>query len=394
VAVIAGAHPDEPVGTSTALHLAEQLQSNPALAPLRERITFHAVPMANPDGSQRNHGWFSQWMKGPELGVYLRNVRRDTPDQDVEFGFPRFKGDVVRPENAAIARWFDSLGTLNHYVSLHSMFLGGGALLLVAADDVGQAMPMLENVLEVAKKKGLTLHDKDRFGQKGFSRLAPGLQSAPTASAMREFFEAGGRSDVADNFRASSMQYVQEHNGAPVALVSEIPLVFDPRLSSMKRVGRSRAKEEERFARGIEKTLTEASGWADTMAGLKLPGVTAVADLAGRVAAFRKRIDAGVATVAAMRGDFARYGEAEATEGVVLENDLNLRRRRIALLGQAGQVMAGFGGAEVERLRANFEGQQTSELAEIAEQFDLRFPSVATQMEIQLASILAGVGRG
>lgn len=397
VAAIAGAHPDEPVGSATCLHLANRLASDPHLAWLRERITLHLVPQANPDGSAKNARWFPSWdsrdvesparvppLRGgaprkPSIKDYLKWVQRDLPKDDVEFGFPN-----ARPENEAIARWFDQIGRIDHYVSLHSMFLGGGALFLVTAKDMNSAQPKLRFLLERAQAVGLPLHDKDRAGQKGFHRISAGLQTAPTAEAMKQFFQAGGAEKVAKEFLLNSMQYVERNNGCPLAFVSEIPLCYDARLSSMKPLPVLRSAEEKRLADGLEAGLDEASALAQRLSRIEL-SPRAAADLA----LLDDRIAAGRAGIAALRGDLERYGDTPATEGNMLETNLNILRRRAQYFAMALAILDNEKGENAEFLRKEIDGELDGVIASIARESNLRFPSLEAQVELQLASVLA-----
>ncbi len=368
ITVMAGAHPDEPTGTLTGLHLLEKLGTDPRFAPLLERITLHVVPQANPDGSARNAAWFSSW---PDLESYFKNVARDLPKDDVEFGFPdgpsRAPGEV-RPENRALATWLDGIGHVDHHASLHSMFLGGGALFLVTADELkpdtpSPHAPTLRFLLDEADAVAMPLHDKDRMGQKGFFRLGAGLQTAPTAEAMKAFF-AG--QETAQAFLLNSMQYVAQNDGCPFSLVSEIPLVYDPRISSQKVTGVTRAAAEAALADGLLAVADRLDAFA-----VGLP------DIQERLRSMRN-------AAKAQKADLGRYGDKPATEGILVENDLNLLRREATLL--AGIVRRLDGGPQADEA-----GERLSALVdEIRARFELKFPPVDVQMRLQIAAVLAG----
>ncbi len=380
VVAMAGAHPDEPVGTVTCLHLAQRLATDPRLAALCEQATFHFVPMANPDGSAANASWLPSWGPRPDLGAYLSQVRRDVPKDDVEFGFPSDPSQAVRPENAAIAGWFDRIGKIDHYVSLHSMFIGGGALFLLMGDLEGE-IGKVRFVQDRIAAKGLPLHDKDRFGQKGFHRLGPGLMTAPTKDEMAAFFAAGGASAQAAQFKLNSMQYVTQRNDCPLAFVSEIPLCYDKRISSMTPIDRSRVDEELRFASALEGVYAEAAGWSAALAEAGVP--------AAEVEAFEASMNTGRAATNAMRGDLARYGDAPATEGNVLENDLNILRRRAALAARGLTLLESA--PRPNAARATLQGVVDDTIRSIRSDFALRHPSLEAQVDLQTACVLAGL---
>jgi Zinc carboxypeptidase len=392
ISVMAAAHPDEPTGSLTALHLLEQLGTDPRFAALLERITLHIVPCANPDGVARNAPWFSSWQKSggapPDLLTYFRHVARDLPADDVEFGFPETRGPHAdgdaRPENRALASWLDGIGRVDHHASLHSMFLGGGALFLVTADELQAHAAQLRFLLGEADAVALPLHDKDRMGQKGFFRLGAGLQTAPTAEAMREFF-AGTK--TAENFKLNSMQYAQKHTAAPLALVSEIPLVYDARISSMKPAGHTRAQEEERFADGLLQMVARVR---DVVDGLRAHSEDP--HVAAAVLDLDKRLASAETAAGAQKKDLARYGDAPATEGNVVENDLNLLRREATLLATLSRHLGATKGSTVgQKAHAEPVLERLAELVEeIQARFRLRFPPVEVQMRLQIAAVLAG----
>jgi hypothetical protein len=363
------------------------------------------VPQANPDGSAKNERWFSSWSPSSgrsaragspaavRLAEYFRWVHRDSPKDDVEFGFPDRPGGEARPENAAIAGWFDRLGRIDHYVSLHSMFLGGGALFLVRAPDLEASAPRLRFLLDETKANGLPLHDKDRFGQKGFHRICAGLMTAPTAEEMSAFFQSGKQSEVASHFKLNSMQYVERYAGCPLAFVSEIPLSYDPRLASMKPVEHTRAEEERRLAAGLTEVLDEGEALARRMGALAL-------EPAGMLEAGISRLGAelrsGRAQAAALLGDLERYKDAPATEGNVLETKLLLLRRRAGIYAHAIAVLEAAPpprAAELVALAAELEGKLNGVLARIGSEFDLRYPTLETQVRLQVAALLGALVR-
>ncbi len=369
--VMAAAHADEPVGTLTCLQLIERLALDPSCAALASCVTLHVVPCANPDGAVKNAPWLSSWGTPRALEAYFTHVSRDLAAADVEFGFPTAPHGNARVENQALAHFFDAArdaavgdaqaGIAGH-TSLHSMFLGGGALFLVTADGVREPnnphSEKLRFLLDESARAGLALHDKDRMGQKGFFRIGAGLQTAPTAEAMSAFFGGGG-------FALNSMQYVAKHGACPFAIVSEIPLVYDARISSNAPAGISRAAEEERFARAL---LTMAQGVRTLAASAKIADGT----LGNRLAAIES-------TASASLNDLSRYGDMPATEGNIVENDLNLLRREATLLA----AIADGNPAIAQRFSAVVEAITTG--------FALKFPSLEVQVRLQIAAVLASV---
>jgi hypothetical protein len=373
---IAGAHADEPMGTATCLALVEALATDERFAGMRDKIRLSVVPLANPDSTVRNEPWFSAWQKRPDLETYLRHVRRDLPGKAVEFGFRVDEPEKMQPESRAIAAWFDGLGKIDHYVSLHSMFLGGGALFLAMADDP-KASPVLSLLTGEAGRLGLPLHDKDRRGQKGFDYLGPGLHAAPTAQAMASFFDAGAASRDAAGFTMSSMEYVRRKNDCSLCLVTEIPMVYDPAFASQEIVGPSRADEERRYADALREVAREVRSFV-----AEVPDAGDVLDGVEKSAAATERL------ASALLEDLERYDGHPSTRGVVLENDLNLARRRASLFGAAAEALRGAGRDGPHRDRA--EALADEAIRGIRDGFALRYPSLETHMRLQMAAVLAG----
>jgi len=222
VSLIAGCHADEPVGPETLTALVEGLTRDDAFAPLLEAVRFAVVPHVNPDGEAANRAWIDRW---PDIGAYFRDVEREPPGRDVEFGFPD-----LRPENRAVAAFLARHAPVSLHLSLHGMGASEGALLLIERTWAGARTAALRTHFAAARDHaGLSPHDHDRAGEKGFFRLGPGFQTTPEGAMMRHHFETLGDADMAARFRNTSMEYVRTLGGAPLCLVTELPLFVLPR---------------------------------------------------------------------------------------------------------------------------------------------------------------------
>ncbi len=217
ISITAGAHADEPAGPIAACVLA-WFMSAEECAPLRDRFTFTICPQVNPDGAEANRPWFSQL---PDLETYLRNVKREEPGDDIEFGYPTNGFGPLRPENAAVAEFLATGAPYHVHASLHSMGMAEGAWFLIEKSWVDKTQPLQQRLCELAKRHGFALHDIQRNGEKGFTRIGPGLCTTPTGAAMREHFAKAPL--TAAKFHGSSMEYVRQLGGNPLALVSEVP---------------------------------------------------------------------------------------------------------------------------------------------------------------------------
>jgi hypothetical protein len=375
---IAGAHGDEPIGPASCLALVEALATQPSLAPLLERIRLSVVPLANPDGTARNQFWFPSWQKSPDLETYLRHVRRDPPGRAVEFGFRIESPELMKPESRAIAAWFSRLGPIDHYVSLHSMFLNGGALFLAMGEHLEDSAA-LRLLTDRARALGMPLHDKDRCGQKGFYRIGPGLHSAPTAEAMAKFFDGGGEKESADAFTMNSMEYTRRMNGCPLALVTELPMIFDPAFSSQEKVESSRVDQERAHATELHRLAEEVLAFIDEVPdkGELLKGPTTSAKTTASLAS-------------GLLGDLDRYRGRPGTLGVGLENELDRLRRRASLYGALSTAFDKANEPAWARYREQAALRATDALGEIRRRFRMKSMAIETHMNLQMAAILLG----
>ncbi len=232
VSLLAGNHPDEPVGPDFLRRFAGAVSHCPdAYGPLLDAFRFFIAPHTNPDGAFRNRAWRKVWNESADrteaiAAAYLRHAMREPPGRDVEFGFPD-----MRPENRAVAAWLRKHGPFVLHGSLHGMGISGGALLLIEKHWGYRAARLQARFREAAQAERLPLYDRNRQGEKGFFYLAPGFWTTPEAPAMRAFFEARGDMETAALFRSSSMEYVRSLGGDPLCYVTELPLFLARGLS-------------------------------------------------------------------------------------------------------------------------------------------------------------------
>ena len=217
VSLLAGNHADEPVGPETLrLLILEGLAQRERLGPLLEAFRFAIVPHTNPDGEARNRAWMAAW---PDVRAYVREVVREAPGRDLEFGFPSMRG-----ENEAVSAFLHEHAPFALHMSLHGMAFSEGAMLLINRPWAFRTAPLQRAFAEAAREAGLRLHDHNRKGEKGFFYLAPGFTTTPEGEAMRTFFRAQGNEATAAHFHDSSMEFVQRLGGDPLCLVTELPL--------------------------------------------------------------------------------------------------------------------------------------------------------------------------
>lgn len=217
VSVIAGSHADEPAGPMTAQILPLALAQ---LAPdLLDRCTFRIVPQMNPDGADRNRAWFAD---PPDFATYLRHAVREQPGDDIEFSFA--DTPEARSECRAALAWLAPHAPYAAHFSLHGMGYAEGAWFLLCREWAARSGSLMDTLESLCQRIEFPLHEIDRKGDKGFTRLRQGFSTTPTAVAMREFFLAQQDPRMAARFLPSSMEAIAALGGDPLCMVSEMPL--------------------------------------------------------------------------------------------------------------------------------------------------------------------------
>jgi len=235
VSLIAGCHADEPVGPEMLSLLADFLTELSPDHELVEKATWFIIPHLNPDGASRNAAWVDRPIrcidsKGrPDLAydpfLYVEQVARELPGDDIEFGFPRAADDrLARPENQCAASFLAPGAPFRLHASFHGMGFAPGPWFLLEPSWIDRTDQMRERLRETVHQMELPLFDADRKGEKGFSRIDEGFSTRPDSAAMVRFFRDRGDDDTAARFRPSSMEYVRSLGGDPLTVVSEMPL--------------------------------------------------------------------------------------------------------------------------------------------------------------------------
>lgn len=219
--VVGGVHPNEPIGSLTILHLAEQLVSDAAFREAMD-VTWHIVPCADPDGMRLNEGWFAD---PSDRERYARGFYRPAPDEQVEWTFPfsykKAYFDAMMPETQALARAIDTARP-DLYVPLHNSE-GGGAYYYLSRP-VPELYPLL-HALPVAL--GVPLHTGEAEGAH-FTVLAPAIYEMGTLKDAYDWTEAYGLDPYPPGSAGeSSTSYARRHGA--LSLIAELPQFSDPR---------------------------------------------------------------------------------------------------------------------------------------------------------------------
>lgn len=230
VSLIAGCHADEPTGPELLERLVRHLAELPEDSPLLTRATWSIVPHVNPDGRARNAAWAEATVgEGRErtydLAPFLEHVVREYPGDDVEFGFPEGPEDGdARPENRAVADFLSEAAPFHLHATLHGMAFAHGPWFLLEEAWGDRTRELRRRIAARVHDLGYPLHDVDRKGEKGFTRIEEGFSTRPDSKAMKAYFRGRDDEETTALFRPSSMEFVRSLGGDPLTLVTEMPL--------------------------------------------------------------------------------------------------------------------------------------------------------------------------
>jgi len=217
IALLGGAHSDEPVGPEMLRLLVKSLAKNkPQARPLLQKYTFIIIPHINPDSAMKNQTWINNW---PDLTSYAAHAFREPPGRDLEFGYPE-----MRPENKAVADFLRQYAPFELYINFHGMAFAEGIMLLIERHWIERTKQLRSDFRAIAESHNLSLHDHDRGGEKGFEYIGPGFTTTPEGRAMQLHFKEKGDIETASKFHLSSMEYIHSLGGDPLCLVTELPL--------------------------------------------------------------------------------------------------------------------------------------------------------------------------
>ncbi|GLZ15814.1 zinc carboxypeptidase [Actinomadura sp. NBRC 104425] len=218
--VIAGAHPNEPVGALTALTLIKLLCEDPEIqAGLGFR--WHVVACADPDGARLNEGWYGS--PGDRRAYAEHFYRPDLADQ-VEWTFPLTTEDYCfdrpLPETRALMRLMDEVRP-SLVCSLHNGEYQGAFFYLDRHDAT-----LAQRLASLPGLEGLPLHH-GAPELPGAEPIVPAVYLTPPGTQVGKALGAGGSSaDYAAAFGA-------------LHLVTEVPTWADERVADQSPAGRT-----------------------------------------------------------------------------------------------------------------------------------------------------------
>jgi hypothetical protein len=221
--VIGQPHPNEPIGMATIVALCERLLADPA-ALEATGCDWHVVPVADPDGTRLNEGWFA----GPFTREhYARHFYRPESHQQVEWTFPfsteGFVTGEPMPETRALMAAID-LVKPTALASLHNGEMGGGYYYATA----GAPSSYYEGLGQLCTDHDIPLHLGDP--ETPFSEvLAPAVFTVPTAQQIHDFLVSVGGDPAELVSGSSSAEYAAQVNPDVFGVAIELPYWRDAR---------------------------------------------------------------------------------------------------------------------------------------------------------------------
>ncbi|SNT20933.1 Zinc carboxypeptidase [Streptosporangium subroseum] len=218
--VIAGPHPNEPVGALTALTLIKLLCEDSKLQ-AELGLRWHVVACADPDGARLNEGWYAR--PGDRRAYAEHFYRPDLADQ-VEWTFPlttdAYRFDQPLPETQALMRLMDGVRP-SLVCSLHNGEYQGAFFYLNRHDAT-----LARRLAALPGLEGLPLHHGEPE-LPGAEPIVPAVYLTPPGAQVGKAFGSGGSSaDYSAAFGA-------------LHLVTEVPTWADERVADQSPTGRT-----------------------------------------------------------------------------------------------------------------------------------------------------------
>ncbi|MFD9123631.1 M14 family zinc carboxypeptidase [Kitasatospora sp. NPDC059571] len=231
VLAVGGPHPNEPVGTATALHLAERAVHEPRLR-RGSSVTWNFLLCLDPDGAALTEGW----LRGPlTMERHYRYFYRPAVDGQPEWLPPPGADWATLPETTALTGVIDELRPFLQ-CSLHGVDVGGSFVQLTG-DVPGLAEPFARSAAAAGVPLERGPYDAFRWPSPG-----PGTYLMPSAAAPAD------GSALTEDPACSTWSHAQRY-GAVTAVV-EVPMWAAPVVSD-----RAPSADPERALAAAARTL-------------------------------------------------------------------------------------------------------------------------------------------
>ncbi|MEM1596042.1 MAG: hypothetical protein QXS24_02690 [Desulfurococcaceae archaeon] len=243
-------HPNEPVGSMTLEVLTNIFSINRDFLRKTE-ATWIIVKVADVMGAKLNEGWFKG---GFDIVKYTLNYYRPPGYKQVEWSFPieykELKFSNPTPETLALMKLIDEWKP-THIYSLHNAGFSG--TYYYVTKDPGDRV--LDVLYKVPYSLGVPVHRGEPEAPY-MKKLHEGVFLMPSTSEIYDWLEKYlGRSPVeAIKHGGSSYDYAKKVNPDVFELVSEVPYIYDEKLSNDTPIGIPR-REILRLGIGKEEEL-------------------------------------------------------------------------------------------------------------------------------------------
>ncbi|MFE2823413.1 M14 family zinc carboxypeptidase [Streptomyces sp. NPDC059271] len=220
--VVGGPHPNEPIGSITALHLAESLCADPAL---RRRLghSWHIIGCIDPDGAKLNYSWFD---RPHDRIAYFRGFYRPAFFDQIEWTFPLdHRGMSFEATLPEVHAWMESIDELRPDLmpSLHNSDTGGVFYYLSRnTSDLPRRLSALPPLF------GLTL-DVGEPESPGAPLYAPAVFGQWDTPEEIDYLIEHGKAPDSWSAGDSSFSYARKY--ATTGLIAEVPMWSDATFS-------------------------------------------------------------------------------------------------------------------------------------------------------------------
>jgi hypothetical protein len=379
--VVGGVHPNEPIGSWTALHLITQLAQDPDL---RQALnaSWEIVPCVDPDSYRLNEGWFAD---PTDRSHYARHFYRPAGDEQVEWTFPfSHKAayfDRMLPETQALARLIDQTEP-ELYVPLHNSEMGGVYYYL------SRPVPQLYDLLSrLPGHLGLPLHQGEPEAG-NLEVLSPGIYATGDSAQAYDWAEDLGLDPhPPGSGGASSTEYARRFG--TLGLIAELPQWRHHQADDTRPVAESYADLLTRTGRQLAQlsdVLLSVLSQAEPYLRLDTPFIRGARSFAAGIA---QSAEASLARAQQpSSGRLASVAERFGCEDVV--RMFRLRYGGMTWRALEAEVQAGVAAVELRRLAARM-ATHFAEWATEAESLDGAEPiAIADLVGVQYGAILAG----
>ncbi|MFF0409543.1 M14 family zinc carboxypeptidase [Kitasatospora sp. NPDC004745] len=357
VLVVGGPHPNEPVGTASALRLAGLLLDRPA----RPGVSWHLLLCLDPDGAALNAGW----LDGPlTMDRHYEHFFRPSFTEQPELLPAPGSGLPPMPESLVLTGLIDELRPFLQ-CSLHGVDFGGAFVQLTAP------VPGLPEQFACSVRRAGIPPDVDSFDAIGWASPSPGTYLMPSADG------ADRSRALPDRPELSTWSYAGRHGG--VTAVLEVPMWAVEAVAD----GRPHPAVE-RTVGDAARTLRERAEELSGLLALVPPHTRAAHGELVRAAEFTLEVCPAVADEWVARWCAEPLTVSRVTAAGIVAARIPLRVASMLL-----RLLADTGGPAVEAARVRAGAVAAESLDRLRAGFGAQWVPVRTQVAHQTRTVLA-----